>query len=68
MLTDTNYILYLFFNNIFMFVFFVLFFIFFIMVLYDFDRIVKVKFMLPAGYAESNTSLNTIFNQHRRPS
>lgn len=33
--------------------------------LFNYDRIVKVKFMLPAGYAESNTSLNTVFNQYR---
>ena len=35
------------------------------MIIYNFDKIVRVKFLLPAGFAESNTSLNTVFNQHR---
>ena len=35
------------------------------MVILNFDKIVRVKFLLPAGFAESNTSLNTIFNQYR---
>lgn len=61
MLTDTNYILYLFFNII-LDTFFLIFNNF---MLFNYDRIVKVKFMLPAGYAESNTSLNTVFNQYR---
>ena len=35
------------------------------MILYSLDKVICVRFILPAGFAEFSTAINTIFNQHR---